>query len=248
MHRTAYRARFYDTYVSGRGGGLCPTSVAELRPRSAYLKRLIRDHFPADREATVLDLGCGHGALLHFARQLGYRNLRGVDGSREQVDVAARLGIRGVEHGDLMQVLAAQGDASVDCIVAFDVIEHLFKDELLLFVDEVRRVLVPQGRLIVHTVNGESPFAGRVRYGDLTHELAFTRPSIAQLLSASGFSEVRCYEDRPIPHGLKSAVRWALWRLIRGALRVYLAAESGDSGRDALFSQNFLTVAETAPK
>jgi len=46
-----------------------------------------------------------------------------------------------------------------------------------------------------------------------------------------------------VPHGLKSAVRWALWRCIRGLLRLYLAAETGDTGRDAIFSENLLAVA-----
>ena len=109
-------------------------------------------------------------------------------------------------------------------------------------VDEVCRVLRPGGRWIIHTPNAESPFGMRVRYGDLTHELAFTRTSLAQLLS-SGFSQVSCYEDQPVPHGLKSAVRWALWKVFRTLLRLYVAAETGDSGRDAVFSQNLLCVA-----
>jgi cyclopropane fatty-acyl-phospholipid synthase-like methyltransferase len=191
----------------------------------------------------ILDLGCGHGALIHVARQMGYKNVDGVDGSPEQVAAAQRLGIRGVEEGDLMQVLANLTDASQDCVIAFDVLEHFTRDELISFVDEVKRVLKPSGRWIIHTPNGESPFCGRIRFGDLTHELAFTRTSIAQLLYSSGFSDVRSYEDEPIIHGVISLFRSAIWKGIRGGLRLYLAAETGDTGRNAIFSQNFLTVA-----
>ena len=44
-------------------------------------------------------------------------------------------------------------------------------------------------------------------------------------------------------HGVKSATRWILWRIMRGILRLALAAETGESGREAIFSQCLLAVA-----
>jgi hypothetical protein len=83
----------------------------------------------------------------------------------------------------------------------------------------------------------------RIRYGDFTHELCFTRTSLSQLLLSSGFQQANCFEDQPVPHGMKSAVRWALWKVFRNLLRLYVAAETGDSGHNAVFSQNLLCVA-----
>lgn len=243
MKHEGYRSRIYSNYVNGRTAALAPRSLTGLAPRAPYLVRVFQRHFPGDRQATILDLGCGHGAVVHLARQFGYANIRGVDGSPEQVVAARRLGIEGVDGGDLLQTLASLPEATYDCIVTFDVIEHFTRDELIELVDEVRRVLRPGGRWIIHAPNGESPFAGRMRFGDITHELAFTRTSIAQLLYSSSFSTVRSYEDEPIPHGVKSLLRWMLWKCIRTGLRIYLAVETGDTGRDAIFSQNFLTVA-----
>lgn len=128
-------------------------------------------------------------------------------------------------------------------VIAFDVIEHFTRDELLPFVDEVHRVLKPGGRWIIHVPNGESPFFGSIRYGDMTHELAFTRTSLAQLLLASGFTEMRSFEVQPVVHGAKSALRWLLWRGFRSLLRLYIAAETGDAGGGHIFSQNLLAVA-----
>lgn len=239
----AYRTRIYDNYVKARPTALAPESLKGLSPRAAYVGRLIERHFPSDRQSIAIDLGCGHGALVYFARQAGYANVRGVDGSQEQVAAARRLGIEGVEQGDLLKTLAELPDASHDCIVAFDVIEHFTRDELIGFVDEVHRVLKSGGRWIIHTPNGESPFFGRIRYGDLTHELAFTRTSISQLLLSSGFARAQSYEDTPIPHGFKSGLRWMLWKGIRSALRLYIAVETGDASNAHIFTQNFLTVA-----
>jgi hypothetical protein len=36
-----------------------------------------------------------------------------------------------------------------------------------------------------------------------------------QLLLASGFAEVRCYEDTPVVHGVPSALRWVVWKGMR---------------------------------
>jgi 2-polyprenyl-3-methyl-5-hydroxy-6-metoxy-1,4-benzoquinol methylase len=214
-----------------------------LKPRLPYLQKLIRQHFPHNRNAAILDLGCGHGALIHLAQQAAYINLRGVDVSPAQVAAAKELGIKNVEQGDIMEVLANESDEAFDCLISFDLIEHFNRNELIPLVDQVHRVLKPGGRWIIHTPNAESPFGMRMHYWDITHELAFTRTSLSQLLLSSGFSLLDCYEDQPIPHGAISLFRWSLWKIIRLFLRFCLAIETGDTGRDAIFSQNLLAVA-----
>jgi cyclopropane fatty-acyl-phospholipid synthase-like methyltransferase len=243
MSGQRYRERIYRHYVAAHQDGALVIDAASLAPRSAYLRDLIARHFPPDREAAIIDLGCGHGTLLQQAAQAGYRNLRGVDASPQQVAMAARLGIAGVDQGDLTAALAALADGSQAAVISFDVIEHFTKDETVDFVDQVLRVLRPGGRWIIHVPNGESPFGGRSRFGDFTHEQAFTRGSLTQLLLASGFATVACYEDAPIAHGARSRLRALLWRPLRLALRLYLAIETGDTGRNAIFTQNLLAVA-----
>jgi len=175
--------------------------------------------------------------------EAGYTNARGIDASPEQVSAARDLGIRGVEHGDVMSVLSETGTGSIDVIVTFDLIEHFDKTELMTLIDEIQRVLTETGRWIIHAPNAESPFGSRMRYWDFTHELAFTRVSLAQLLKASGFQSVVSYEDQPVPHGLKSTVRLILWNLIRIGLLGYIAIETGVIDTSAVFTQNLLTVA-----
>jgi 2-polyprenyl-3-methyl-5-hydroxy-6-metoxy-1,4-benzoquinol methylase len=240
---TEHRERVYRRYLSTLGDGMSPETLEEMRPRIPHLTNFVRRHFPPDRDAAIIDLGCGHGALLHCARRLGYRNLAGVDRSAEQVARAQRLGIDGVRQGGLMEALSAMADASHDAVITFDVIEHFHKAELLPFADQVIRVLRPRGTWLIHTVNGGSPLFGRVRYGDFTHETAFTEESLRQLLMSSGFASVKCYEDVPVAHGARSAIRWLLWKTIRGALRLWLAVEVGDTGRHAIFTQNLIAVA-----
>ncbi len=245
-NESIFRERIYGAYVTHRNEPLAPESISGLEPRMPYLGWLVRTCMPADRNIAILDIGCGHGAFLYALRQAGYDNVRGVDGSGEQVQAAARLGIHGVVQGDLMQALRECADGSLDVVIAFDVIEHFTKAELIPLVDQMLRVLKPGGRCVIHAPNGESPFGNRVRFGDYTHEQAFTRTSMTQLLVASGFARVETFEDRPIPHGITSAVRAALWRLIRVVLLCYIAIETGSIDRRAVFSQSLLAVAWTA--
>jgi 2-polyprenyl-3-methyl-5-hydroxy-6-metoxy-1,4-benzoquinol methylase len=239
-----YRELIYLRYFSARDEPFEPDSLVDLRSRLPYLRKLVRRHFPANLNAAILDLGCGYGALLHVLHKEGYTNTRGVDGSSEQVAAARRLGIAGVEQDDVVSTLAKTASASLDVVVAFDVIEHFTKDELVALAVEVLRTLRPGGRWIIHAPNAEGLFGGRARYGDFTHELAFTRSSLTQLLKASGFAHVACYEDRPVPHGVRSAMRAALWALIRAGLLFILAVETGAFQKAAIFSQNLLAIAE----
>lgn len=243
MPQSDYRSRIYDYYVHSRLESLAPADVDSILREGAYHRRLIRRHFPPNRDATILDLGCGHGSLIYLARQAGYANITGVDRSPQQVAEARRLGVSGVVEGDILDYLASTADESQDVVIAFDVIEHFTRDELLPFVDEVRRVLKSGGRWLIHTPNGESPLSNRIRYGDLTHEQAFTRTSLGQLLLSSGFRSLECYEDVPVVHSFASALRFVMWKVIRAMLRVYLAAETGNTGGTAIFTQNLLAVA-----
>ena len=241
---TNYRTRIYNAYnSSGRQEGFLPADQEELSPRLPILQKLVRQHLPPDLNASILELGCGHGALIHVARQAGYRKLRGVDGSPEQVALARQLKIEGIVQGEILDALGRLQSGSWDCVVAFDLIEHFKKAELIALVDEVFRILKAGGRWIIHTPNGESPFVNRILFGDFIREIAFTRTSMAQLMFSSGFSRLKCYEDSPVRHGIKSTIRWIMWQSIRSLLRLYIAAETGDASRDAIFSQNLLAVA-----
>jgi 2-polyprenyl-3-methyl-5-hydroxy-6-metoxy-1,4-benzoquinol methylase len=241
---TGYRSRIYNSYLSARAE---PISIEEVRTnlhrRAPYIRQIIRRHFPSDKNAQILDLACGHGAFLYFAYEAGYRNGRGVDGSGEQVEKASALGITGVLKGDIFDFLRSEPDESADVVICFDIIEHLTRDELLDFVDDIRRVLKPGGKWIIHTPNAESPFGGAMRYWDLTHEMAFTRTSLGQLLLSSGFRSCQSFDDTPVVHGSKSAIRWGVWQIIRGMLRLWIAAETGETNNRCVLTRNFLTVA-----
>jgi 2-polyprenyl-3-methyl-5-hydroxy-6-metoxy-1,4-benzoquinol methylase len=237
-----YRDRIYAHYVDAWDESKVPGDVSDLKGRLPTMRHVIRKFFPVEKSAAILDLGCGHGTLVYYAHLLGFRNTFGVDSSSQQVSLAKKLGIPNVTLGDLMTTLRGITPGSLDVVVAFDVIEHFTKDELIDLVDAVYLVLKPHGRWIIHTPNGCSPFFGAVRYGDFSHEQAFTPASIEQLLKASGYKRVECEECGPRIHGIKSALRVVVWKITCLLYGIALVAETGDYKRGSIMSQNFYAV------
>ena len=239
-----WKQRLYAEYVStGQAVGQRATVDRFDVARYPHLLALLREMLGERRDLRILDIACGHGPLLLCARTLGCTNLAGVDVSAEQVELAHRFGLHEVVCQDLLDYLQPR-NAAFDLIFAMDVLEHLTRPELLDCMDRVAAALAPGGRLVIHVPNAEGLFGMRVRYGDLTHETAFTATSMTQLLRATGFAEVKCREEQPHVHGLTSAIRHLLWRVMTLPPRLLLAAETG--GFRHLLSQNMVVLARRA--
>lgn len=238
-----YRSRIYSSYITAHSELAWHETVADLGRRGHELKNLIRKHFLPDKETSIIDLGCGHGAIMHFAREMGYKNINGVDRSQEQTDLATRLGIDSVVKADLMDWLEKSSEQTYDMVISFDIVEHFTKTEFVNFANQVNSILKPGGRWLIHTCNGDSPFFGSSSYGDFTHEITFSSRSIKQVLNAYGFSNIDTYEDAPVAHGIVSFVRLLLWRFVDIVYRLLWAIETGSLNPDAVFTKNFLIVA-----
>lgn len=237
-----YRDRIYKHYVNVWNEKEAPHSLADLAGRGPSMRFLINSFFPREKTSSILDLGCGHGALIYYAKLEGFFNIRGIDVSEQQVALAHELGITDVSSGNLIEALELSLQSSLDVVVTFDVIEHFTKDELVNIVDLIQLALKPGGRWIIHAPNGISPFGGAVRFGDFTHVQSFTPSSLQQLLCASGFGLCEFAESGPRVHGLRSAIRVVLWQGIRLLYKLILAAETGSFKIGQILTQNFYTV------
>ena len=234
-----WRRRLYDRYVSSEQGGMSASSG--YRSEAPFLSHIIAQHVPADRNIRILDLGCGAGGMIYWLKKAGYLNTSGVNSSPEMVEAAAKAGVENVKLGDLQFELKRVIDNSIDVVIVIDVLEHMDRKSLFEVCEDIFRVLKPCGRIVVHVPNAEGIFGSRIRYGDLTHELAFTSSSIRQLLKTIGFNQIQCYEDKPIPHGLRSGIRYLLWEIGTIPFRVLYTAETGTV--KCILSQNLLAIA-----
>lgn len=230
-----YRERLYAAYASSHFD-----QADSDRADPSFVRDIVR-RLPQERDARILDVGCGSGRLVRLVRDAGYANVQGIDTSAEQVAEAARRGISGVEQADLFEFLERH-DHAFDVVIGTDVLEHFEKPAVLDALDTVASSLKPGGLFIARTPNGDSPFAGRYGYGDFTHGTIFTPRSLGQILTVTGFADVRVFAVNPTVRGPLSFIRWATWQLAAAILKGALIAESGVV-RGLIVSQNIVVVA-----
>jgi len=242
-----YRGRLYSDYYSKQVNTDSTDHLALAQLNLPWAKRLIRRTMPSDRTIRLVDLGCGYGRLLFGLKSMGYTSCLGVDGSESQLRVGRQLGLEPLVLSDLAAFLRQTPDETFDVVTAIDVLEHLQRSELIETLDQILRILRPNGRLVLHLPNAEGIFGNRIRYDDLTHEMAFTKTSLRQVLCACGFSTVKCYEDEPVPHGLISVVRYLLWQFGRSFFVFLHCVETGQFAWNAILLTQNMTAVATKP-
>ncbi len=232
-----YRKRLYEKYASKSEDSLKEQTLAEVDRWTRPYKKYLKGWLPEDKQAVILDIGCGRGRLLRFLSEQGYTHVTGLDVSPEQVRRAQKL------HPDVIQADALEylneNKGRFDCIIAIDIIEHFRKDEVMGFLDVCHQALRPEGRLIIQTPNANSPWGLPVRYGDFTHEICFSPKSLSWLLRECGFVQIRMRELGPVPCGVLSSVRCVAWKFVRLVLAMYDMIETGSYG-SGIFTRVFI--------
>lgn len=144
---------------------------------------------------SLIELGCGEGALGHAVKQRQRARVVGVELDRNAAAIA-RKRIDDVYQGDVEEVVSLIHE-KFDCIVASEIIEHVIDPWALLA--DLRRIAQPGGLLILsipnlaHASIINDLIEGRFDYAyiGLTcvgHLRFFTRRSIEEMLRMSGWA------------------------------------------------------------
>lgn len=227
-----YRSRIYEKYSSSVQGQAKQIDLVAADRWGRSYDTYLRGWLPTDNQSAMLEVGCGYGRLLRFFSKRGYTNVTGLDVSPEQVELARKIHPN-VVQGNALELLKKY-TGEFDLIIAIDLIEHFYKDEVMHFLDGCHQALRPGGRLIIQTPNADSPFSLVYRYGDFAHEVCFNPRSLSCLMGLSGFTTIEVRETGPVPCGFLSSVRWVLWKLIRLLLLAYNLIETGTCGSGVL--------------
>ncbi len=126
---------------------------------------------------SVLDIGCGTGAIMDFVRSKNY-TVEGVDMSENALQYCRKKNLT-VHHG-FAEKLPFQ-NSSFDVVIASDVLEHITDDAAA--VQEVARVLKPGGIFIVTVPAHQSLFS----YHDhaLHHVRRYSKEGLRKVLTTS---------------------------------------------------------------
>jgi len=178
-------------------------------------KERVEHHFP-NRSARILDIGCGSGHLASILSGMGHEVI-GVDVSLVRINLArdTNPGIQfeciSVYDDDINKL----GESSFDCIVSFEVIEHLFDPGGLLSRSFI--LLKPKGCLILST-----PYHGYLKnlaisafnkwdrhfspYWIGGHIKFFSKKTLRQMTESAGFKNIQIQRAGGYPGVWKSMV------------------------------------------
>lgn len=152
---------------------------------------------PANKNASILDFGCGVGHFLYHLKKMGYCNYYGIDISRQQIEYCKSYVTDKVEIVDGMIFLQNMTE-KYDVIVAHDVLEHISKEKVITILNLIFQALKKGGIFILRVPNMSNPFGLDARYNDFTHELGYTAKSLYQILCISGFREIEILPPKQI--------------------------------------------------
>ena len=155
--------------------------------RNNYLK-----HLPTDRNAKILVISCGYGYFVHLLKTEGFSSVSGIDSDPEKIRIATEKGLNCTVENAFPFLENPPG--SFDLIIAEQEINHLTKEEILVFLNLCRKNLVKGGTLLVHSLNGANPITGSEALAqNFDHYNTLTEYSLRQILEHSGFGEVNVF-------------------------------------------------------
>lgn len=184
----------------------------------AHVLEVLEKHRPS--RGTLVDMGCGGGALLVRAGRAGWKGV-GVDLSPEAVE-AARA--RGVEASVQDCLRCPLPDESAEAVTMVNVLDHL--PDPFAVLDEVRRLLKPAGLLYLRVPNApvqrllaSIPWVNRVA---VLHLFGFGRKALLHHLPRKGFA-VAAIRTAPPSLGLAyeapSSWEGSLWSAVKSVYR-----------------------------
>lgn len=147
-----------------------------------------------DDRIKFLDLGCGDGNSASFFRTYFPNGTYfGLDTSIASVEQAIGRGIAGATFSSYDGFNIPFPDASFDVIFIACVMHHIAPDNHKRFLDEVRRVLLPGGRLYIFEHNPFNPVTRRIVNNCPFDEdaILLSSRSTRKLLDSARFSDVR---------------------------------------------------------
>ena len=135
-------------------------------------------------------MSCGPGYFVHTLVNAGYTDVTGMDCDPEKVRYGQAKGLNC--RAEQAVAYLAETDDSYDMIICEQELNHLTKDEIVMFLDMCYQRLHEGGTLVVHGLNGANPITGAEALAqNFDHFNTFTEYSLRQVLGYCGFGSVQ---------------------------------------------------------
>ncbi|TXJ14876.1 methyltransferase domain-containing protein [Brachyspira aalborgi] len=144
-----------------------------------YNKQIDRIEKYVNKDANILEIGCGKGGLLMNLKKRGFNNLCGLDVSSFEKNILIESNIDYISSSffDMHKI-----DKKFDCIISSEVIEHIY--DLKSLVNNIYNILNDNGIIYIDVPNSSeysSHFIKPFHYFDIEHINHFDINSISNL-------------------------------------------------------------------
>jgi 2-polyprenyl-3-methyl-5-hydroxy-6-metoxy-1,4-benzoquinol methylase len=155
-----------------------------------FYKRNYLKYVPANQLSRILVVSCGPGYFVNLLAQTGYSNVLGIDSDPAKIRYAQQHQLN-CRVAEAFPYLQANQDL-FDVIFCEQELNHLTKDEILIFLKLCRNNLSEGGTLIVHVLNGANPITGAEALAqNFDHYNTFTEYTLRQALDYSHFDQIK---------------------------------------------------------
>lgn len=231
----------YDKYLSGRFGLINVHSKEALESSLGYYGRTYGDVRPADKNVRILDIGCGMGYFLYYLSNKGYHNFIGIDISEEQIRFCRENITEKVKCCDIFDCLRENGD--FDVIVMNDVLEYFQKKEILHLLELTYEKLNKSGLLLIKVPNAANPFNVGNFYNDFTHETQFTKESLFQVLSTTGFNKIRIFAPKSNRSGIRGIIGTLSENFVYNFIKLLYLLQRTHNVQSVILTSNIVAIA-----
>lgn len=155
-----------------------------------FYKKNYLPYIPRDKKTKILVVSCGPGYFVSLLTKEGYSNVLGIDSGPAKIKHATEKNLN-CQVEEAFPFLERNKE-QYDAIFCEQELNHLTKQEMMIFLKLCRESLIDNGALIVHALNGANPITGAEALAqNFNHYNTFTEYSLRQVLQYSGFSEVK---------------------------------------------------------
>ena len=165
-------------------------NVNDFNYQNYKIPKYLAQILPSNKNAKILDIGCGFGFFLRELKKGGYLSIKGIDLSNQAIDFCLSQGLE-VQRANIID-FAEQSAEKYELIVMSHVLEHIKKDEIIFTLKRIRNNLLDaNGKLCLMVPNAQSNTGSYWAYEDFTHTTLFTTGSIHYVLKAAGFNNIK---------------------------------------------------------
>lgn len=158
-------------------------------------------HISIEKDATILDVGCGGGGFVRELARIAVKGkVYGIDYSEDCVVVSRRTNQKWIKMGRVEILNCSVSslpfpDRMFDIVTAVN--SHYYWPNLVSDLQEVLRVLKPDGRLVLI---GESYKGGKYdkrdrKFVELVNLAYYSANELGDIISKAGYSDVQMFEE-----------------------------------------------------